>query len=188
MPLGNASPPVAVFQSRRGTTLSALRRQRSLPWTALVVVAVLSCSCGTSAKTASPANARPASRPAALKAPVTTAAMDGQYFKDLAEADPSLATYVNSDGNTALRALLTDGSAFCALLQQGGGIDNAMASLVIGARSVEAKTHLPSTVTTFNAIDAVSLLALCPSEVKLTPSADQARIKTLGERLAGETA
>jgi hypothetical protein len=104
----------------------------------------------------------------------------------LAKADPGLGTYVQSEGNVALRALLTDGSAFCAFLQAGGGIDNAMASVVIGARSVELQTHLPSTVTTFNAIDAVSLLTLCPSEQRLVPAAAWAKIRALGKALAGE--
>jgi hypothetical protein len=92
---------------------------------------------------------------------------------------------VQAQGNVALRALLTDGSAFCAFLGRGGGIDNAMASVVIGARSVEPQTHLPSTVTTFNAIDAVALLTLCPSEQKLVPAQDRAKIRQLGNALAG---
>ena len=61
-----------------------------------------------------------------------------------------------------------------------------MASVVIGARSVEPETHLPSTVTTFNAIDSIALLTLCPSEQRLVPGADRSRIRALGQALAGE--
>lgn len=102
----------------------------------------------------------------------------------LAEVDPSLGTYVNAEGNTALRALITDGAAFCGFLQRGGGIDNAMESVVIGARGVEARTHLPLTVATFNAIDAVALVGLCPSEERLIPSSDRAKISKLQQELA----
>jgi hypothetical protein len=105
---------------------------------------------------------------------------------DLAEADSTLGSYMRSHGNTALRALLTDGSAFCAFLQRGGGIDSAMASVVIGARTVQAQAHLPATVTTFNAIDAVALLALCPSEQRLVPASDRSRIRALGKALAAK--
>jgi len=84
----------------------------------------------------------------------------------------------------ALQALLTDGSAFCAFLKRGGGVDDAMESVVIGARSVESQTHLPKSVTTFNAIDAVALVELCPPEQKLLPSADQAHIESLSKSLA----
>ncbi len=115
--------------------------------------------------------------------PKTTTVEDTQYLADVAAADPSLSAYVQKQGNTALDALLTDGSAFCAFLKRGGGIDNAMASLVIGARSDESKTHLPSTVTTFNTIDAVALITLCPDEQKLIPAADQARIESLAKSL-----
>jgi hypothetical protein len=122
-----------------------------------------------------------------LIAPKTSTVQDTQYLTDLAQADPSLSSYVQSQGNTALDALLTDGSAFCAFLQRGGGLDNAMESLVVGANSVESQTHLPSSVTTFNAIDAVSLVALCPDEQKLIPAADQTKIQSLEKSLAGSS-
>jgi len=122
-----------------------------------------------------------------LSAPKTTPAQDAQYFEDLARADPALATYVQTQGDIALRALLTDGSAFCAFLQRGGGIDTAMASLVEGANTVESQTHLPSNVTTFNAIDAVALLALCPAEQTLVPASDRAKINQLGLALGSQS-
>jgi hypothetical protein len=128
---------------------------------------------------------RPA-RPTPLIAPKTSPAQDAEYFADLAKADAPLASYVQAQGNVALRALLTDGSAFCAFLARAGGIDNAMAAVVVGARTVEKKTHLPSTVTTFNAIDAVALVALCPSEQKLVPGADQVKIRRLAAELDAE--
>lgn len=61
-----------------------------------------------------------------------------------------------------------------------------MAEVVIGAKSVERQTHLPSTVTTFNAIDAVSLLTLCPGDQRLVPAAARSRIQALGKALSGE--
>ena len=51
-----------------------------------------------------------------LRAPKTSDAQDTKFFTDVAEADPALASYQQKQGNIALRALLTDGSAFCALL------------------------------------------------------------------------
>jgi hypothetical protein len=116
-------------------------------------------------------------------APKTSPAQDAAYFTDLAKADPSLSSYVQAQGNVALQALLTDGSAFCAFLRRGGGIDNAMASLVIGANGVEAQTHLPESVTTFNAIDAVALITLCPDEQKLIPPAARANVTALAKSL-----
>ena len=118
-----------------------------------------------------------------LTAPKTTAAADAAFLADVTEADPALVTYEQQHGNVALRALLTDGSAFCAFLQQGGGIDSAMVAVATGAQTVEAQTHLPSTVTTFNTIEAVALLTLCPSDLQLVPAADQARIRSLGVAL-----
>lgn len=118
-----------------------------------------------------------------LSAPATTAAEDAEYLTDVARADPVLATYVQGQGNVALRALLTDGSAFCAFLRRGGGLDNAMVSVAIGARSVESQTHLPSTVTTFNTVEAVALLRLCPAEQALVPASVRTRIHDLGVAL-----
>ena len=122
-----------------------------------------------------------------LSAPKTSPAQDGQYFTDLAEADPALGSYVQAQRNVALRALLTDGTAFCAFLERGEDIDDAMASVVIGARSLEPQTHLPSTVTTFNTIDAVALLTLCPSYQMLLPAQDRSRIRQLGKALTGKS-
>lgn len=114
-------------------------------------------------------------------------AQDGTYFTDVTEADPKLVTYEQKEGNVALRALLTDGSAFCAFLERGGGIDEALVDEAIGARSTEAQTHLPSSVTTFNTIEAVALLTLCPSEQKLVPTSVRANIRHLAETLANRS-
>jgi hypothetical protein len=84
----------------------------------------------------------------------------------------------------ALQALLTDGSAFCAFLKQGGGIDRALVAEAEGARSTEATTSLPLSVTTFNTIESVALLTLCPSEQSLVPAAVRTRIRNLGDALA----
>jgi hypothetical protein len=114
-----------------------------------------------------------------LRAPKTSNAQDTAYFTDVAEADPALASYEEKRGNVALRALLTDGSAFCALLKRQRNLDDALVEEASGARSTEAQTHLPLSVTTFNTIESVSLLTLCPSEQKLLPAAVRAKISAL---------
>jgi hypothetical protein len=119
-----------------------------------------------------------------LAAPKTSVAQDARFFSDVAEADPGLATYQERQGNVALRALLTDGSAFCALLPRGGGLDQALVTVAAGARGDEDQTHLPLSVTTFNTIEAVALLTLCPAEQTLLPATDRAKIIALGARLA----
>jgi hypothetical protein len=182
-------------QPRSSVTLMRAARsaRSSLAWTgALATLAVMVVACGSAkpGRLSAPSTSVESSkRPAALvplSAPDSSAAQDAQYLTDVAEADPALDSYIQAEGNVALRALLTDGSALCAFLQQGEGIDNAMASVVIGANGVESQTHLPSTVTTFNAIDAVALIALCPSEEKLVPTVDLGKIRQLGRALASE--
>jgi hypothetical protein len=123
-----------------------------------------------------------ASKP--LAGPKTTAAKDSQYLLDVAKVDPALSSYVQQHGNVALRALLTDGAAFCAFLSRGGGIDAALTSVAVGARSVEAQTHLPLKVLTFNTMEAVALLTLCPADQKLIPAADRAKIRKLGRAVS----
>ncbi len=121
---------------------------------------------------------------APLSAPKSSVAQDEQFLTKVTEADSALATYEQKHGNVALRALLTDGSAFCAFLQRGAGIDNALADVAIGARGEEAKTHLPLSVTTFNSIEAVALLTLCPNDQKLLPASDRSKIRELGNALS----
>jgi len=123
-------------------------------------------------------------RPVGLSAPKTSPAQDTEYLAEVARADPALATYMQQQGNVALRAVLTDGTAFCAFLQRGRGIDGAMVDVAIGAGSVETQTQLPSTVTTFNTMEAVALLELCPSDQKLVPDSVRTKIQALGEALA----
>jgi hypothetical protein len=119
-----------------------------------------------------------------LSAPKASVTQDGQFLTKVTEADSALATYEQKQGNVALRALLTDGSVFCAFLQRGAGVDNALASVAIGARGEEAKTHLPLSVTTFNTIEAVALLTLCPDDQKLLPPSERSKIRKLGKALA----
>ncbi len=151
----------------------------------LLALAAIGTSCGASKPSGSTSVTTSANSGVSspLAAPKTSDAQDAEYLSDVAQADPALSSYVQAQGNVALRALLTDGTAFCAFLQRGGGIDNAMTSLVIGANSVESQTHLPATVTTFNTIDAVALLTLCPTEQKLVPAADRSRIQALAKAL-----
>jgi hypothetical protein len=119
-----------------------------------------------------------------LVGPKTTPTQDTKYLSDVAKADPALTTYMAERGNVALRALLTDGAAFCAFLQRGGGIDNAILSLAEGAKSVESATHLPSKIATFNTMESVALLTLCPSDQKLVPEAVRAKLHVLAKNFA----
>jgi hypothetical protein len=52
---------------------------------------------------------------------------------------------------------------------------------------VESHTHHPSTDTTFNAIDAVALVTLCPDEQALLPAADKTRIRRLEQSFGGSS-
>jgi len=151
----------------------------------LFILASGVASCATS-QTTGPGSAprRPVAGSSRLVAPRTSSAQDDLYLADVAKADPTLASYVEQQGDVALRALLTDGSAFCAFLRRGGGLDNAMLEVAIGARSVEPETHLPSTVTTFNAIDAVALLTICPSEQDQLPASVKSKVRKLGGSLS----
>jgi hypothetical protein len=119
-----------------------------------------------------------------LVGPKTTPSQDASYLADVAKADPALGTYIQERGNVALRALLTDGAAFCAFLRRGGGIDSAILSVAAGAKSVAATTHLPSSIATYNTMEAVALLTLCPSEQRLVPSTVRSRLRTLSGELA----
>jgi hypothetical protein len=136
---------------------------------------------GSAAASASPQPST--SSPPPLRAPRTSAAQDTKFFSDVAEADPKLAAYEQKQENVALRALLTDGSAFCALLERGGDLNDVLVEEATGARGTESQTHLPLSVTTFNTIESVALLALCPSEQKLLPASVRTKIHNLGKRL-----
>jgi hypothetical protein len=143
-------------------------------------------ACGQSNRTG-PAASTPSTAstsPPALSAPKTSFAQDTKFFTDVTEADPALVAYEQKYGNVALQALLTDGSAFCALLKQGGGIDRALVGEADGARSTESKTSLPLSVTTFNTIESVALLTLCPAEQSLVPATVRTKIRNLGDALA----
>lgn len=153
---------------------------------AVVMCAGLAGGCSASAGHSAAGPRTPPERP--LTAPKTSYAEDTEYFQDLARVDPSLSSYVESKQGVALQALLTGGSAFCAFLKRGGGVDNAMESLVVGADSVESRTHLPRSVATFNAIDSVALVDLCPAEQKLLPASDRAHIQSLSHSLSGSSA
>ncbi len=122
--------------------------------------------------------------PQSLSAPTATSADDALYLTEITEVDPALTSYERTSGNVALRALLTDGSAFCAFLQRDGHLDEAMVAVALGARNVEAQTHLPLSVTTFNSVESIALLTLCPSLQSLVPSSDMVKIRQLGTSLA----
>jgi hypothetical protein len=62
-------------------------------------------------------------------------------------------------------------------------IDSAMVSVVVGAQHVESRTRLPLSVATFNTVDAVALLTLCPSLQSVVPSNDLTKIRRLGAAL-----
>jgi hypothetical protein len=120
---------------------------------------------------------------ATLRAPKTTTAQDARYLTDVAQADSGLVTYVNRYGSSALHGMLTDGLAFCAFLRRGGGIDTALVNEAVGARADEKSTHLPLSVHTFNTIESVALIDLCPAEQHLVPASVQAELHQLSGAL-----
>jgi hypothetical protein len=153
---------------------------------ALVAAAAVSTGCGPGSGhgTKSAAPTTPVTTVTGpLEAPAATSGQEAEYLTDISEADPTLATYAESQSDVGARALLTDGSAFCAFLKRDGNVDDALVSLAVGARSVQNQTHLPLGVTTFNTIEAVALLTLCPAEQSLLPASDRSRINQLGRAL-----
>jgi hypothetical protein len=120
----------------------------------------------------------------ARSAPKTTSAQNTKFLADVTVADPTLATYAQREGTVGLRALLVDGSAFCVLLKRNGGLDEALVAEADGVRGTESRTNLPLSVTTFNTIESVALLTLCPNEQERLPAADRSRVRRLGDVLA----
>jgi hypothetical protein len=137
----------------------------------------------SSTTTVAPTHSR-APTSSTFTAPKTSVASDALFLSDVTEVDPALMTYEKKSGNVALRSLLTNGSAFCAFLNRDKDIDTAMVSVALGARQVESQTHLPLTVTTFNAVDSVALLTLCPSLESVVPASDLTKVRQLGAALA----
>ena len=131
-------------------------------WASVVVLVTLIVAAWPGAGPPRPLLPRLFTPRARCVAPKTTAVEDAGYLTDVAKADPDLASYVQQDGNVALRAMLTDGAAFCAFLRRGGGIDTALVDVALGAHSVESQTHLPANVHTFNTLESVALIDLCP--------------------------
>jgi hypothetical protein len=158
---------------------------------ALVAMIVIAVTWGANGDTPTVANTTTVptthtttSASSKLTAPKSSVASDALFLSDVTEVDPALTTYEKKSGNIALRSLLTDGSAFCAFLHRDKDIDTAMVSVAVGARQVESQTHLPLTVTTFNAVDSVALLTLCPSLESVVPASDLSKIRNLGAALA----
>ena len=116
-----------------------------------------------------------------LRAPKTNPVQDAAYLTNVTQADSDLASYTQQDGNVALRAMLTDGSAFCAFLLRDRGIDAALVDVADGARSVESQTHLPTSVRTFNTLESVALIDLCPREQRLVPAAVRSKLRQLSK-------
>jgi hypothetical protein len=160
-----------------------VKRSKAAFGVLIVVGLALSWSASSAAQSSPEHHER--SKESPLVPPKTTPVQDARYLTDVAKADPGLATYVERQGNVALQAMLTDGTAFCAFLRRGGGIDDALLNVAAGARSVEPQTHLPSGVETFNAIEAVALLDLCPSEQKLVPASVRTKLHQLHIALGG---
>jgi hypothetical protein len=149
-----------------------------------MVLACTAAACsGGNASASTHARTTHGSLPDRLVAPPTTPVEDTKYLTDVAKADPTLATYVQQQGNVALKSMLTDGSAFCAFLRRGGGIDAALVDVVVGARTVESQTKLPTSVTTYNTIEAVALVDLCPKEQALVPAPVRTRLRRLTKDL-----
>jgi hypothetical protein len=150
---------------------------------ATVVLVTLVVGSPAGGGTAQAATTTTAHATSPLRAPKTTPAQDAGYLTDVARVDSDLATYVEQDGSVALRAMLTDGAAFCAFLRRGGGIDNALVDVAVGAHSVEGQTHLPANVHTFNTLEAVALIDLCPGEQRLIPASVRSKLHRLAATL-----
>ncbi len=125
--------------------------------------------------------------PGQLRAPKTSTAQDARYLTDLAEADSDLVTYVNKYGNSALHGMLADGLAFCAILRRGGGIDDALIDEAEGARADESRTHLPLNVHTFNTLESLALIDLCPGEQRLVPASVRTKLSQLEGSLRSQS-
>jgi len=152
-------------------------------WAGVVFFVVLVAASGARGGIAEAATATPVHPASPLRAPRTTPVEDATYLTDVAKADADLATYVQQDGNVALRAMLTDGAAFCAFLRRGGGIDTALENVAVGAHSVESETHLPASVHTFNTLESVAMIDLCPGELHLVPASVRTRLHRLASLL-----
>ncbi len=150
----------------------------------MVLGVAWSVEAGDPASAAAATTTSTPSKSSPLRAPRTTVQQDSKFFSEVTEADPSLESYEQKHGNLALEALLTDGSAFCALLKHGGGIDEALVAEAEGVRSTETQTSLPLSVTTFNAIESVALLVLCPSEQRLAPASVRSKLRRLNAHLS----
>jgi len=173
----------------RGNRRWPSRLTRRTGAAALCLAVVVGCAaCGGSSASPSPASSTPTTlSPTALTAPLqgpkTTPAQDTRYLTDVTKADSNLVTYAQQQGNVGLQAMLTDGSAFCAFLARGVGLDVALLSVAQGAHSLESQTKLPENVTTYNTLESVALIDLCPSEQRDVPASVQAKLQALQQRL-----
>jgi hypothetical protein len=61
------------------------------------------------------------------------------------------------------------------------GLDAALVDLADGARSVESQTHLHTSVRTFNTLESVAMIDLCPSEQRMIPAAVRSRLHQLAK-------
>jgi hypothetical protein len=180
---GTTSPGRTVWHT---ADVSAVNRRvpHIVAWLCLLSAAGFGAACGWGSLPASAGTPTRSPDAPALSAPKTTSAQNTKFLADVTMADPALATYAQQAGNVALHALLVDGSAFCVLLKRGGGIDEALVAEADGVRSTESQTNLPLSVTTFNTIEAVALLTLCPTEQKRLPASDRTRVRRLANVLA----
>ena len=154
-------------------------RPRVPRWAATAILSLLTLSVVSGAALVPSAPAAATGLSHQLRAPKTTTTQDAHYLTDVAEADSDLVSYVNQYGNSALRYLLDDGLAFCALLRRGGGIDAALVNEAVGARADEKSSHLPLGVHTFNTVESVALIDLCPGEQGLVPPSVRAKLRQL---------
>ena len=119
----------------------------------LLAVAAASAACSVpSAAATSPKPAAHSGQAAStpLSAPKTSFSQDEKFFTDVTVADPALVTYEQQQKDVALRALLTDGSAFsrCCIEQEvEAQVEQASIKRSwprrMGSRNTESTTHLP---------------------------------------------
>jgi hypothetical protein len=114
-----------------------------------------------------------------VRFPRASTAQEARYLTDAAAVDSDLVAYVNTYGNVALRGMIADGLGFCGFLRRDKGIDAALVDVAEGARGDESTTHLPLSVHTFNTLESLALVDLCPGEQHLVPSSVRTKLRQL---------
>lgn len=146
---------------------------------AFLVLAFATTSCSSS---------KPRARPdvtTTVKPPKYTSGQQSLYFHDLSRNVPSLSTYVNEKGKSALVALLAYGAGFCGFLRAGQDPATALSSLESQAQNLVSKTGFQGSTADYQSIGTDALIALCPSQQKSLTASEQTLLQQIAHNLAG---